>query len=75
MNKIKATKKFKQQFKRVRRDSRWRPIFYGTVPFDEQHSPWEFITQCFLQNKAIPDYFYPHLLSLSKKEQQSLKKV
>lgn len=25
-------------------------------------SPWEFITQCLIEDNTIPDYFYPHTL-------------
>jgi len=58
---------FKTQFKHVRKDPRWQPIFHGTVPFDEQkRSPWDYVIDCFMQRQPLPDYFYAHPLHVSK---------
>lgn len=59
--------RFKTQFKIVRRDSRWKPIFQGIVPFDEQNrSPWDYVIDCFIQRQPLPEYFYAHPLHVSK---------
>lgn len=45
------------------------------MPFDTQHrSPWDYIINSFIKQKAIPEYFYPHLITPSKKIIQQLKR-
>lgn len=75
MSKITPTTQFKRQYKVVKKNPRWRPIFNGKVPFDaEARSPWDYIIDCFLTNKSVPEYFYAHPLNLPKKVIQQLKK-
>lgn len=65
LSKIKYTKAFKKQFKKRRQDPKWRSIFKSSLPqeFDDQkRSPWKHIIQCLIEDKTIPDYFYPHTL-------------
>lgn len=28
----------------------------------QKRSPWKYIIQCLIEDKTIPDYFYPHAL-------------
>lgn len=62
---IKYTKTFKKQFKKRCQDPKWRSVFKSSLPqeLDEQErSPWKFIIQCLIEDRTIPDYFYPHAL-------------
>ncbi|MDN6900668.1 replication associated protein [Oenococcus sicerae] len=75
MSKITPTSQFKSQYKIVKKNARWRPIFNGKVSFDpEAASPWDYIIDCFLTDKTIPEYFYVHPLHLPNKVIQQLKK-
>ena len=70
---IKYTKTFKKQFKKRRQDPKWRSIFKSSLPqeFDDQkRSPWKYIIQCLIEDKTIPDYFYPHALEGVTMEKQ-----
>lgn len=70
---IKYTKAFKKQFKKRRQDPKWRSIFKSSLPqeFDDQkRSPWKYIIQCLIEDKNIPDYFYPHALEGVTMEKQ-----
>ncbi len=70
---IKYTKAFKKQFKKRRQDPKWRSIFKSSLPqeFDDQkRSPWKYIIQCLIEDKTIPDYFYPHALEGVTMEKQ-----
>lgn len=62
---IKYTKAFKKQLKKRRQDPKWRSIFKSSLPQeldDQKRSPWKYIIQCLIEDKTIPDYFYPHTL-------------
>lgn len=70
---IKYTKAFKKQFKKRRQAPKWRSIFKSSLPqeFDDQkRSPWKYIIQCLIEDKTIPDYFYPHALEGVTMEKQ-----
>ena len=70
---IKYTKAFKKQFKKRRQDPKWRSIFKSSLPqeFDDQkRSPWKYIIQCLIEDKTVPDYFYPHALEGVTMEKQ-----
>ncbi|MCH3904306.1 MAG: replication associated protein [Lactobacillus sp.] len=75
MSKVIPTNHFKKQYKKVKKDSRWLPIFKGTVPFDDKRrSPWEYIIECFLEDKEIPKCFYEHPITLIKLQKQEIKR-
>ena len=58
MSKVFPTSRFKKQYKKVKKDPRWNSIFNGKVPFtDDNRSAWEYIMDCFINNKKIPKYF------------------
>lgn len=62
---IKYTKALKKQFKKRRQDPKWRSIFKSSLPQeldDQKRSPWKYIIQYLIEDKTIPDYFYPHTL-------------
>ena len=74
---IKYTKTFKKQFKKRRQDPKWRSIFKSSLPqeFDDQkRSPWKYIIQCLIEDKTIPDYFYPHALEGLKDLKKQIKR-
>ena len=75
MSDIKTTASFKRQYKRVRKDKSWRIVFNGTVPLKDAkgRSPWQYIVDCFINDKKIPKYFYPHNIILSTKQIQQIK--
>lgn len=73
-HKLYFTKNFKRQYKKIRRDPRWRPIFEGHVPFDSQgRSPWAYIRDSFVDRQQLPEYFYVHPLRITKALQQQIK--
>lgn len=75
MSKVVPTNRFKKQYKKVKKNSRWHNIFHGEVPFEEDHrSPWEYVINCFLTDKKIPEYFYEHPITLTKQQRQEIKK-
>lgn len=40
-------------------------MFNLTLPQEldaQERSPWEFITQCLIEDNTIPDYFCPYVL-------------
>lgn len=56
MSKVTLASQFKHQYKIVKKNPRWRPIFNQKIPFDtEGRSPWDYIIDCFLTDKTIPD--------------------
>lgn len=74
---IKYTKAFKKQFKKRRQDPKWRSIFKSSLPqeFDDQkRSPWKYIIQRLIEDKTIPDYFYPHALEGLKDLKKQIKR-
>ena len=74
---IKYTKAFKKRFKKRRQDPKWRSIFKSSLPqeFDDQkRSPWKYIIQCLIEDKTIPDYFYPHALEGLKDLKKQIKR-
>lgn len=73
---IKFTKTFKKQFKKRKKDPKWRSVFNLTLSqeLDAQgRSPWELITQCLIEDNTIPDYFYPHTLEGLKDLKKQIK--
>ncbi|WP_055679941.1 type II toxin-antitoxin system YafQ family toxin [Secundilactobacillus kimchicus] len=68
------TGRFKREYKRVKRDSRWNPVFNERLPFDDKRSPWQYVIACLIYGKEIPDYFYAHQLKGFKKEIQEIKR-
>lgn len=74
MSKVFPTSRFKKQYKKVKKDSRWNGIFNGKVPFmDDNRSAWEYIMDCFINNKKIPKYFYEHPITLSQQQKSIIK--
>lgn len=74
MSKIIPTGRFKKQRKKVKKNPRWHNIFYGEVPFENDHrSPWKYVIECFLNDQEIPDYFYEHPINLTKQQRQEIK--
>ena len=74
---IKYTKTFKKQFKKRRQDPKWRSIFKSSLPQeldDQKRSPWKYIIQCLIEDKTIPDYFYPHALEGLKDLKKQIKR-
>ena len=74
---IKYTKAFKKQFKKRRQDPKWRSIFKSSLPQeldDQKRSPWKYIIQCLIEDKTIPDYFYPHALEGLKDLKKQIKR-
>lgn len=74
---IKYTKTFKKQFKKRRQDPKWRSVFKSSLPQeldDQERSPWKFIIQCLIEDKTIPDYFYPHALEGLKDLKKQIKR-
>lgn len=74
---IKYTKNFKKQFKKRRQDPKWRSVFKSSLPQEldyQERSPWEFIIQCLIEDKTIPDYFYPHALEGLKDLKKQIKR-
>lgn len=68
---IKLTSQFKKQYKKVKKDPRWQPIFNHHVSFaNDQRSPWKYVLDCLIEEQTIPNYFYEHQLILPKSEQQ-----
>lgn len=73
-NQLFPTSNFKKHFKKVKRDSRWRPIFAKPSQYSGTSlPPWEFIRDCLITGEPIPDYFYAHPLTIPKKLQQQIK--
>lgn len=74
MSKVVPTSKFKRQYKKVRKDTRWKRIFSGSVPFENsQLSPWQYIMNCFLKDLEIPKYFYEHTITLTAQQKKEIK--
>ncbi len=73
MSKIVPTSKFKKQFKKVKKNPRWRKIFYGSLPFDN-YSPWQYVINCFINDQPLDDYFYEHSITLNNKQKKEIKK-
>lgn len=74
---IKYTKNLKKQFKKRRQDPKWRSVFKSSLPQEldyQERSPWEFIIQCLIEDKTIPDYFYPHALEGLKDLKKQIKR-
>lgn len=75
MSKVIPTTRFKKHYKKVKKNSRWKNIFSGKVPFkDDNRSPWKFVMDCFFNDEKIPDYFYEHPITLTKQQAQEIKK-
>ena len=75
MSKVIPTGRFKKQRKKVIKNPRWHSIFYGEVPFENDHrSPWKYVIECFLNDQEIPEYFYEHPITLTKQQRQEVKK-
>ena len=63
-----------KQRKKLKKNPRWHSIFYGEVPFPDDHrSPWEYIINCFLNDDKIPEYFYEHPITLTVKQKKEIK--
>jgi len=74
-HKIYFTANFKRQYKKARKNPRWRPIFEGQVPFDEKkRSPWSYIRDSFVNRVPLPAYFYVHSLHVPRELTQRLKR-
>ena len=74
MSKIIPTGRFKKQRKKVKKNPRWHNIFYGEVPFENDHrSHWKYVIEWFLNDQESPDYFYEHPINLTKQQRQELK--
>ena len=74
MSKIIPTNHFKKQRKKVKKNPRWHSIFHGEVPFPDDHrSPWEYVINCFLNDKPIPDYFYYLSITLTAQQKSQIK--
>ena len=74
MSKVIPTNHFKKQRKKVKKNPRWHSIFHGAVPFPDDHrSPWEYVINCFLNDKPIPDYFYEHSITLTAQQKSQIK--
>ena len=74
MSKVIPTNHFKKQRKKVKKNPRWHSIFHGEVPFPDDHrSPWEYVINCFLNDKPIPDYFYEHSITLTAQQKSQIK--
>jgi len=73
-NTLFPTSQFKKHFKKVRRNSRWQAIFNKPSRYEGTSlPPWDFIRDCLLFNTPIPEYFYPHPITPSKKLMQQIK--
>lgn len=73
---IKYTKNFKKRFKKKQHDPEWRVVFKKSLPQSldtQERSPWEFIIHCLIENKKIPEYFYPHSLEGLKDLKKQIK--
>ncbi|WP_238333613.1 replication associated protein [Levilactobacillus zymae] len=74
-HRIERTALFHKQFKKVQKDPRWRPIFEGIAPLENNTlSAWDYVLVCFFERRPIPEYFYPHELKISNKLKQQIKK-
>lgn len=74
MSKLFYTHHFKKQYKKVRKNQRWLPIFQGPVPFEkDERSPWHYVIDCFVNDQPVPSYFYEHPITLTRKQQQQLR--
>ena len=74
MSEIKFTNTFKKQYKKVKKNPRWKPIFLGTTPFKENNcSPWDYVMNCFLKDLPVPKYFYEHSITLPKSKIKEIK--
>lgn len=75
MSDVIRTSHFKSQFKKVKKDPRWRPIFQQPLRImpSENRSPWQSILDCFFDDTPIPAYFYSHSITLSTEQRQIIK--
>lgn len=74
-HKIYFTANFKRQYKKVRKNRRWQPMFDGVVPLEGQNrSAWDYILDSFEKRIPLPDYFYVHPLHVPKDLIQRLKR-
>ncbi len=74
-HKVYFTANFKRQYKKVRKSSRWQPIFEGNLPFDgKNRSAWRYILDSFEERNPLPEYFYVHPLHVPKSLIQRLKR-
>lgn len=76
MSKIAVTSRFKKEYKAVRKNARWRPIFQKEVSFaDAKHrSTWDYVLDCFYQDRPLPAYFDEHSITLPRKKAKQIKK-
>ncbi len=73
---IKYTKTLKNSSKSGARP-KWRSIFKSSLPQeldDQKRSPWKYIIQCLIEDKTIPDYFYPYFRRCYMKKARNDKK-
>ncbi|GEM_PF-1783708 len=74
MSKIIPTNRFKKQYKKIKKNPRWRKIFQDTVVFDKNHrSAWRYVMDCFINDQPIPEYFYEHPITLTSQQKQLIK--
>lgn len=76
MSEVAFTAEFKRNYKKVKKNHRWNLIFNGEVPFeDEKHrSPWDYVMDCFYNDRSIPKYFYEHNITLTQTKVKQIKK-
>lgn len=73
---IKYTSGFKKSYKRVKKSSRWQPIFNQPSAFQgTELSSWLFVLTCFRNNTPIPEYFYEHQLTPPRDLVKQLKRT
>lgn len=76
MSEVAPTSEFKKEYKAVRKDPRWRPIFTKEVPFkDPKHRcPWDYVLDCFYNDQPLPPYFDEHPITLPTQKIKQIKK-
>lgn len=63
---ISYTHRFQKQYRKKIRDPRWKHIFETQLPPEidsSKRTPFDFITDCLINDDPIPRYFYPHALN------------
>jgi len=53
---IKPTKNFKNQYKKIRNNPKWKQIFTIGTMADPEKSPFEYIIECLIHSKGFKDY-------------------
>lgn len=70
--KVKYGSQFKKDIKKVRKNSKRNKVFNKPLHFSDL-SPWEYIIRKFIDDEPIPDYFYAHPITLSRKDIQNIR--